>query len=138
MLPSRVISLVAFLLFPAVLFAADKENDKKKDPKNQQEYESVWMKRKLQMSQQIMEGLSRGDLESVGSSARTMRTLSKIEGWARRSDTKEYRRQLKFFDQANSEVIKQAENDNLNGATLAFTQMTVSCVACHQHLRDQK
>ena len=72
MLPSRVIILVAFLLFPAVLFSADIENDKKKDPKNQQEYESVWMKRKLQMSQQIMEGLSRGDLDSVGNSARTM------------------------------------------------------------------
>ena len=138
MFPSKIVSVVVLLLIPAVLFAADKENGKHKEPKNPQDSESVWMKRKLQMSHKIMEGLSRGDLETVGSSARTMRALSKIEGWARRSDTKEYRRQLKFFDLANSEIIKQAESDNLNGATLAFTQMTISCVACHQHLRDQK
>ena len=138
MFPSKFVFLFAFLLFPAVLLAVDEETDKKKQPQNKQQYESVWMKRKLEMSHKIMEGLARGDLETVSSSARTMRALSKIEGWARRSDTREYRRQLKFFDGANSEVIKQAESDNLNGATLAFTQMTISCVACHQHLRDNK
>jgi len=138
MFPSRLLHLLAFFLVSAVVVAGESETRKKEQPNDEQQYESVWMKRKLQMSQQIMEGLTRGDLNAVVTSARGMRALSKIEGWARRSDTREYRRQLKFFDQANAEVMKQAQDDNLNGATLAFTQMTLSCVACHQHLRDDK
>ncbi len=97
---------------------------------------SIWMEQKMKLSRQIMEGLARGKLADVDTSARAMRTLSRIEGWARRSDTKEYRRQLKYFNQATEEIIRQAQKDNLDGATLAFTQMTLSCVACHQELRD--
>ena len=129
--------LSVVVLAAAAMTVAAQDDPGSKPAAEQHEYESTWMMKKLEMSQQIMEGLARGDLDVVQQSATTMRTLSRIEGWARRRDTREYRRQLKFFDQSNTAIIRQAKNDNLNGATLAFTQMTLSCVACHQHLRDE-
>ena len=64
-----------------------------------------------------------------------MQALSKVEGWARRKDAKEYRALLEVFRQANSELIARAEQKDLDGAALAFTQVTLSCVKCHHHLR---
>ena len=34
------------------------------------------------------------------------------------------------------ELIRHSNEKNLDGATLAFTQMTLSCVNCHQQLRE--
>jgi cytochrome c556 len=36
------------------------------------------------------------------------------------------------------EIIRQANQDNLEGVTLGFNQLTVSCVQCHKHLRETK
>ena len=66
-----------------------------------------------------------------------MQALSKFE-WFVRGQTPGYRTQLEIFLDANKEIVKQAEQDNLEGSTLAFTQLTMSCVNCHKHLRESK
>ena len=37
-----------------------------------------------------------------------------------------------------AELIRQAGKKNLGGATLAYTQLTLSCVHCHNVVRDAK
>jgi cytochrome c556 len=97
---------------------------------------NYWMQKKLELSQAILAGLATGDFEQIRDKAVTMQKLSTVEGWARRSSAKEYRRQLKIFQQATEAVIQRAEQGDLDGATLGFTHLTVSCVNCHKHLRD--
>ena len=40
------------------------------------------------------------------------------------------------FEFANMELVRNAKADRLDGATIAFQQLTISCVSCHKMLRD--
>jgi DNA-binding response OmpR family regulator len=95
---------------------------------------SVWMKQKLSNSERILEGLTRGDLDLVNKHANSMKLLNKIEYFVRR-DPPAYRTQLQQFQFSLDELVRTSADDNLDGATLAFTQMTISCVNCHRVLR---
>ena len=95
------------------------------------------MKKKLDYSQNILSGLASGDFDKIVENAEAMQGLSKVE-WFIRGRTPGYRTQLEIFLDANGEIIKQAKQDNLEGSTLAFTQLTISCVNCHKQLRASK
>jgi hypothetical protein len=43
---------------------------------------------------------------------------------------------LRLFEFADRELIRAAREENLYGATLAFTQLTISCVNCHKIVRS--
>jgi cytochrome c556 len=95
---------------------------------------SAWMKQKLANSERILEGLTRGDLDLVNKHASAMRLLNKIEYFVRR-EPPAYRTQLHQFQFSVEELVRTSQDGNLDGATLAFTQMTISCVNCHKQLR---
>lgn len=97
---------------------------------------SVWMRTKLQHSQKILGGLSSGDFDTISASARAMNNLSALERHVR-AGAPGYRDQLQVFRVANEELVKQARQKNLDGCALAFHQLTLSCVKCHQALRDK-
>jgi hypothetical protein len=98
---------------------------------------SFWMKKKLDYSKNIMEGIALGDFDKVSQNAQTLHGLSKIEAFVRRG-TPGYRGQVDAFDQSLTEIIRQADKENLEGTTLGFHQLTVSCVKCHRDLRETK
>jgi len=97
---------------------------------------SYWMQKKLEYSQQILNGLATEDFAQIRKNAAAMKRLSRIEGFVRRTDTQSYRTQLHIFDFANNELIQAAEDKNVEGAALAFTQLTLSCVNCHKVIRQ--
>jgi hypothetical protein len=115
-------------------FAAAQEKQPPADGANEP---SIWMKKKLDYSQNILAGLANADFDQVAENAQAMQGLSKLE-WFIRGRTPGYRVQLEIFQDANAEIITQAKQDNLEGSALAFTQLTISCVNCHKHLRDSK
>ncbi len=43
-----------------------------------------------------------------------------------------------YLSLANREIVRQAENKNIDGVALAYSQLTLSCVNCHKLLRDSK
>lgn len=96
---------------------------------------SVWMRKKLDYSKEILEGISTADFDQIAKNAEAMRALGKIEAFVR-SRTPGYRTQMQIFDEANAEILKQANRDNLEGSALAFTQLTISCVNCHKQIRE--
>jgi hypothetical protein len=98
---------------------------------------SLWMTRKLQHSQEILAALTRADFAAMAKGGEAMLVLSYLEKWDR-ADMPEYKRQVKYFDDANKELIRHARAKNLNGATLAYTQLMQSCVQCHTVIRDAK
>lgn len=98
---------------------------------------SFWMKKKLEYSERILEGLTKADFESISKNAKMMRQLNKIEEFVRGRD-EAYDFHLKSFHYANRELIRQCAEEDIDGAALAYTQLTLSCVNCHTHLRDKK
>lgn len=97
---------------------------------------SFWMKKKLDYSQNILAGIATADFDKIVENAEAMRKLSSVEGFIR-GQTPGYRTQLHIFEESADEIIRQAKKDNVEGTALAFTQLTVSCVNCHKHLRAE-
>jgi cytochrome c556 len=61
--------------------------------------------------------------------------LSQASGWMARQ-TPEYELFTTEFRRAAAELSRAAAEKNMDGATLAYTQMTVSCVSCHKYMRS--
>lgn len=106
-----------------------------KDHESAEKPVSFWMEKKLEYTQEILRGLAVGDLETVAEKAEQMRVVSRIEGWVRNKKPG-YRSQFQAFQLANAEILRNAKANNLDGATIGFQQLAVSCVSCHKILRD--
>jgi hypothetical protein len=101
----------------------------------EEEKASFWMKKKLAYSEQILAGLTTNDFELVAKNARSMNKLGHLEKWVR-ANTPQYRAQMSVFRHANEQLIGMADEENLDGAALAYVQLTLSCVNCHKIVRD--
>ncbi len=96
---------------------------------------SLWMRQKLTASQNIFAGLTRGDFDTIGKNADSMTAVSHLEKWIR-SDIPGYRVLMNDFEYANKSLALAAREKNLDGATVAYMQLTISCVHCHKLIRD--
>jgi hypothetical protein len=139
MMKNKRFGLASLLVALAVLSVSTVGADEKKpvEKKTDKQKASIWMEKKLEHTQKILAGLTKADFEMIQSSAGEMQVLNYLEGWVR-ADRPEYKRQLGYFSDANKELIRQAGKKNLGGATLAYTQLTLSCVQCHALVRDAK
>ena len=108
-----------------------------KEPATKDKPMSFWMAKKLEHSQNVLAGIATADFEKIVVNAESMRALSTIEGFVRRQ-TPGYKTQLHIFEESTDEIIRQAKRSNVDGAALAFTQLTISCVNCHKFLREAK
>jgi len=96
---------------------------------------SFWMEKKLEHTQRILAGLANEDFEEIGKRARSLAALNQVERWVR-SGVPEYQAQLQIFQNANQQLIRAANHENLDGAAMAYVQLTMSCVNCHKVIRD--
>lgn len=102
---------------------------------SQEQPMSFWMDKKLEYSKSLLEHLTKADFEKLEIDAHQMRRLGRIEGFVRRRSD-DYRVQLRTFEMATTELMRHAKRRNIEGANLAFNQLTSSCVACHVLLRE--
>jgi hypothetical protein len=95
---------------------------------------AAFMRMKLQPSKELLEGLAMNDFDSIQKNAGTIKNLLLDENWmVVQSD--EYRRQTQEFRKLVDQLRDAADKKNIDGATLAYVQMTIQCVRCHQTLR---
>jgi mono/diheme cytochrome c family protein len=113
--------------------AGDDKKGGGKDP----DKASLWMTKKLEFSQKILRGLTMGDFEMARKNADAMVVVGYLESWDR-AGTPEYKKQLKSFESANKELVRQAEMKDIGAATRAYAQLVVSCIECHNVVRDAK
>ena len=106
------------------------------DPGKPEENPHVLMRKKLELSQKILAGLATEDFDAIRKNAKIMTTFVHLEQWLR-ADQPAYRAQLNVFHLANDELVRLADEKNLDGASLAYMQLTLSCVNCHKVMRDQ-
>jgi hypothetical protein len=92
------------------------------------------MRRKLKFAEKLLPGLARHDFDVLQTNAGKLLELSRGSGWIARQ-TPEYALFLTEFQRTAAELAKTAAAQDLDGATAAYTGLTVSCVACHKYIR---
>lgn len=94
------------------------------------------MQLKLGYAQKILAGIATEDYELILQNAQKLEKLSQATGWYTRQTpeyglfTTEFRRHVKSLERA-------ANEKNLDAATGAYFQMTVSCTSCHKYIRGR-
>ena len=92
------------------------------------------MQHKLLHSQFILRGIALQDFTLIRTNAEQLVKLSRFSGWYARQ-TPEYELFTVEFRRHAEDLVKAAKKENIDAATLAYTQLTFSCVSCHSHMR---
>lgn len=95
----------------------------------------VFMRAKLTNSQNVVEGLATENWDLIEGGAARMLVMSKASEWSVGETGPQYKQDTKEFVDACKQMITQAKAKNLEGATLAYLQLTMNCVECHRHVR---
>lgn len=113
------------LAYVATVPAADDEADKV----------ATFMRAKLAHSGDVLEGLALGDFDLIATGAQELSLASQDSNW-NVLQTEDYVRQSMEFRRACDSLRRAAKDRNLDGAALAWMEVTMKCVQCHRSLRD--
>jgi hypothetical protein len=95
------------------------------------------MRVKLAAAQRLLGGLAVADFSLVQTNAATLVTLSGQRGWTA-LQTPEYELFTTRFRIAAEDVLKAAKGRNIDTVASGYNELTLSCVACHKYLRDNR
>jgi len=93
-----------------------------------------FMRAKLTHSQKVLEGLTTEDFDAVAKHSQEMSLLSQAASW-QVLQTPEYMQRSTEFRRSTDTLTEAAKNKNLDGATLAYVDVTMKCVECHKYVR---
>ncbi|HUF63954.1 MAG TPA: hypothetical protein VMN36_17880 [Verrucomicrobiales bacterium] len=94
----------------------------------------IFMRAKLESSQSVLEGLVTGNFDKVLAGAEKMEVMSAAAQWYVMPG-EEYKRRSEVFRAAAQRLAQMAKAKNSDGAALAYMQLTMSCIDCHQAVR---
>lgn len=92
------------------------------------------MKLKLESSQKVLEGIATENFLTVSVHAQKLVALSQAAGWQARQSP-EYKQFTAEFRRHAEALQKAAREENVDAASVAWFQLTISCVNCHRHIR---
>ena len=95
------------------------------------------MERKLLNAQKLLEGLAMKDFDKIDKSADSLMECLKEATW-RINDTDKYLLYSNEFLRNIEGMQKASKKKNIDAATLAYVEMTLTCVKCHEHLRETR
>jgi cytochrome c556 len=96
-----------------------------------------FMRAKLIQSQKVLEGLVREDYDAIAKHSQEMSLLSQASNW-QVLQTPEYRERSTEFRRSVDAMTEAGKNKNLDGAALAYVEVTMKCVTCHKYVRRVK
>lgn len=96
-----------------------------------------FMRAKLGHSQHVLEGLALEDYDLIARGAQELALASQASSW-QVLQTEEYARQSAEFRRSCDALRTAAKQKNLDGAALAWMEVTMKCVQCHKYVRDQR
>ncbi len=94
---------------------------------------------KLSNAQRVVEGLVTHDFDRIATAASAMKIMSldPPAGWEKKSSDDEVydHFRMEFMRQA-ARLEKMAQEKNLSGAAWYQQNLTATCIACHEYIRD--
>jgi hypothetical protein len=98
---------------------------------------SAFMRKKLESSSTILEGLAVEDSELIVRGAKELLQLSKVEKWKVFIDS-EYREYSDDFRTNVRKLEEAAGKGNFDNAALQWFDAMKGCIECHQHVRNER
>ena len=98
---------------------------------------TAFMRKKLEASSQILEGLTTEDSDLIERGANALLRLSNVEMWQVLTDS-EYREYSVKFRSTVKKLHEAAEKGNFDNAALQWIDAMKSCIECHQHVRRER
>lgn len=96
-----------------------------------------FMRKKLDASSKILEGLAVEDMDLIQSGASSLLQMSKAELWNVITDA-EYREFNAEFRSSLRKLEEAATKKNLDNALLQWIDTQKGCVECHKYVRDSR
>lgn len=107
------------------------------EPATRPDQVATFMRAKLAHSQDVLEGLAIEDFALIDKGAQQLSLASEDASW-QVLQTEDYARQSAEFRRSCDSLRKAAKDENLDGAALAWMEVTMKCVQCHKYVRDQQ
>jgi hypothetical protein len=127
---------VGWAAVAAALLAAFGHAQEKPKPAGAKKAPSV-MQRKLAHAQKALEGLAVNDFDKITTAADDLTQCAAEAGW-KVVKTARYELYSNDFVRHLESLKKGAKNKNTEAAALAYVEMTLTCVKCHQYVREEK
>lgn len=109
--------------------------DPKAEPKADAKAEL--MKKKLALAQKILDGLATEDFDKIKTGADDLVTVRQQAAFMV-GKTAKYETYANDFQTHLEEIQKGAKKKSVEAAALGYVEMTLTCVRCHQYVRDEK
>lgn len=124
---------------PSAPKAADKDDDNDDDDQEKPKRSPLetFMRKKLDASSLILEGLCQEDAELIKQGADQLSAMSKVEVWNVLTDP-EYREHSREFRDNAARVAEAAAAGDFDKAALRWFDVTMSCLECHNHVRGER
>jgi hypothetical protein len=90
---------------------------------------------KLKSSQSLLEGLALSNFNQLSDNAQELLRISATEEWVAYK-TPKYELFTNEFRRAAEKIIEKSKVKNLDGAALGYVELTMTCVRCHEYVRD--
>ncbi|MCA9191979.1 MAG: cytochrome c [Planctomycetales bacterium] len=97
----------------------------------------AFMRLKMEPAKNVLEGIALGNFQMIRQNAEEIRKLTLDEGWMVKQ-TQQYRAESEKFQKAMLLLSRAAKEEDLDACVLAYMQVTMNCVRCHELLRDAK
>jgi len=96
-----------------------------------------FMRKKLDASNQILEGLVTEDAKMIAVGAQTLNEMSTAEKW-RISNDVVYGQFSEEFQRSTKKLKQAAEKGNFDDVALKWIDTTMGCVECHKWVRGMR
>jgi hypothetical protein len=126
---SALIVLLTLISTAAAVTAQEQSTDTPPDKV------SKFMRAKLVHSQKLLEALALEDFAQLAKHSQDLKLLSQESNW-NVLQTEQYLLHSEDFRRRADALTQAAKKKNLDGASLAYVELTLNCVQCHKHLRD--
>lgn len=121
---------VVLLLIPVGIWLAVAPAQETPQPSSR----ATFMRTKLVHAQKVLEGIAKENYEEVAKHSEAISLLTMEEQWNVLT-TETYLRQSRAFRDAADAITDAAKARNVDAMSLAYVDMTLSCVKCHKQLR---
>jgi hypothetical protein len=95
------------------------------------------MRKKLEHSNKVLEGITTADYKMISKNAEDLIAISQEAEW-QVIKTPRYEVFSNDFRRSGEDLVKAAKEKNVDAAALAYVDLTLTCVKCHKHVRDER
>ena len=131
--------VISVIVLATVVLASSipgKTQEQKADKSKQVTSNQLLMRDKLVQMNRILEGLTLNKFDEAKEGAKTLGMISRATSWHITDPTPRYARLSKNFQEQTADLQRHANERNTDAATLDLVRLNVTCMQCHQHMRE--